>query len=398
MTAALLCLVGMALVVAIQGLAASALFRLKRRGTGSIRAVEDLPTVSIIKPLCGLDAALEENLESFYGQDYPAFYEIVFSFASAEDPAFPVARRVADRHPNVPTVFVVDPREPGLNSKVNRLAFGLARARGSAFLLADGDVRVSPDFLTRAASLLSEPAVGLVSHLFRAVPGEALGARIEALYLDGILRPGTAALALLLGRPCVVGKAILLRRAAFRAIGGLSVLRDHLAEDFLLGELVQAAGYRVVLSPYEIETRLGARRVSVAWQRHRRWAILRRRLGGAGYAAEALSSPVPFALGAIGASSGSPAVVAAALFLWAIRVAVEARVLSRSGGRIGAADLAAMPLRDLAAAALFWAGLLGRRTSWRGRRLRVGPRTLLLPSSGKRPAAAPLSPSFAERG
>jgi hypothetical protein len=73
-------------------------------------------------------------------------------------------------------------------------------------------------------------------------------------------------------------------------------------------------------------------------------------------------------------------------------------VLSRSGGKIGAADLAAMPLRDLAAAALFWAGLLGRRTSWRGRRLRVGPRTLLLPASGKRSAAAPLSPSFAERG
>jgi ceramide glucosyltransferase len=397
-TTAFLFLVGLALVVAVQGLAAAALARLRRRARAAAPAGANLPTVSIIKPLCGLDAALEENLESFFRQDYPAFYEMVFSFASTEDPALAVARRVADRHPHVPAVFVVDPREPGLNAKVNRLAFGLARARGAAFLLADGDVRVPPDFLSRAAALLSEPSVGLVSHLFRAVAGETLGARIEALYLDGILRPGTAAVALVLGRPCVVGKAILLSRAAFQAIGGLAVLRDHLAEDFLLGELVAGAGYRVVLSPHEVETRLGARPASVAWQRHRRWAILRRRLGGASYAGEALSSPVPFVAGAVAASSGATGVVAAALLLWGVRIAIEAAVLSGEGGRIRAADIAAMPLRDLAAAALFWAGLFGRRTSWRGRRLLVGPRTLLVPQAGASPAAPALSPSLAERG
>ncbi len=228
-----------------------------------------------------------------------------------------------------------------------------------------------------------------------------LGARLEALYLDGILRPATAAVTLLLRRPCVVGKALLLRRAAFQAIGGFSALRDHLAEDFLLGELVRGAGYRVVLSPHEVETRLGARSASAVWQRHRRWAILRKRLGGPSYAAEALASPVPFVAGAIACSSGEPAVVAAALLLWSARIAVEAPVLARPGRRLPASELLGIPLRDLASAPLFWAGLFGRRTAWRGRTLTVGRRTLL-ESGGRGPRRGPvpegLPATAAERG
>src|SRR5204862_7160401 len=73
------------------------------RGGGAGAAGAALP-ISILKPLKGSDPGLEENLESFYLLDYPEF-EIVFSFASRDDEAFPVARRVADRHPEIPTAF-----------------------------------------------------------------------------------------------------------------------------------------------------------------------------------------------------------------------------------------------------------------------------------------------------
>jgi ceramide glucosyltransferase len=386
-TAAFVFLGGLVLAVALEALAVGALRALRRRPRAEAPSAP-APLVSIIKPLCGLDARLEDNLESFFRLDYPAF-EIVFSFASAEDPALTAARRVSDRHPEVPATFVVDSREPGLNAKVNRLAFGLARARGTFFLLADGDVRVGRNFLSNAVSLAADPSVGLVSHLFRAVGGSTLGARLEALYLDGILRPGTAAVAVVLRRPCVVGKAILLRRAAFQSIGGLSALRDHLAEDFLLGQLVDRAGYRVVLSPDEVETPLGARTARTAWLRHRRWAILRSRLGGLAYASEAFSSPVPFVAGAILCASGAPPIVLAALLLWACRIGLEAAALAGGRERFRPVDVLAIPLRDVAAAALFWAGLLGRRTRWRGRTLKVGAMTRLeIDSGGRRRAPA----------
>ena len=351
-----------------------------------------LPRISVVKPLCGLDAGLEENLESFFRQDYPDF-EVVFSFADGADPAFEAARRVADRHPAVRAVFAVEPREPGRNAKVNRLEAGLRRARGSVFVLSDGDVRVAPDFLRRAIAPLADPGVGLVSHLFRATNAGSVPARLEALYLDGVLRPATATLADLLRTPCVVGKSIVLSRAALHAIGGLAPLRNHLAEDFLLGRLVARAGYRVVLAREEIATVSGARRAASVWARHRRWAILRKRLGGAGYAAEALASPALFAGAAIlfaDRGSAAPAVAAA---LWALRLAVETVALRRAPEPAGWTAPLLLPLRDLAVSALFFAGLFGRRTSWRGRTLRVGRETLLLDDAASgAPALGPLRP------
>ena len=43
--------------------------------------------------------------------------------------------------------------------------------------------------------------------------------------------------------PCVVGKSILVSRRALEAIGGIGVLRDYLAEDFLLGRAVRREGF-----------------------------------------------------------------------------------------------------------------------------------------------------------
>jgi cellulose synthase/poly-beta-1,6-N-acetylglucosamine synthase-like glycosyltransferase len=250
-TVAIACLFLLALSVAVYaaGLIALASLRRDRRGA---RLPGFFPPVSIVKPLSGLDDDLERNLESFYRLDYPA-YEVVFSFARRSDSAFSVARRVADRHPEVSSVFVVDAREPGGNSKVNRLAAALRHARFRYILMADGNVRVHPEFLGRAISFFADPSVGLVSHLFRARGARTLASRLESLHLNGVLRAGTAAMVRILGMPCVVGKSILVSREALNAIGGIEALRDHLAEDYLLGRMIAGAGYRVVLSGDEVE-------------------------------------------------------------------------------------------------------------------------------------------------
>jgi ceramide glucosyltransferase len=334
------------------------------------------PAVSIVKPLSGLDEQLEENLESFYRLDYPA-YEVVFSFARREDPAFSVAQRVADRNPQVSTVFVVDPGEPAANSKVNRLAAGVRRARHRYLLFSDGNVRVHPDFLRRAISPFRDPAVGLVSNLFRGSWPESIGSRLECLYLNGTLQPAIAAISRLLSRPCVVGKSILISRAVLDVIGGFAPIRSFLAEDYLLGLEVRSAGYRVVLSADTLDTTEIAKTPEAVWSRHRRWAMIRQRVGGPAYAAELLSSPLPWFAGVLAFSFDRPGMVAAAAGLLALRYLAEALV-TRDGGRaIAVRDLPLLPVRDVAVAFLFWAGLLGRTTTWRGRRVLLGPRTLI---------------------
>jgi len=53
-----------------------------------------------LKPLKGVDKALEANLESFFRISYPKF-EILFSVDSKSDPAAQVVKRLIDRHPTV---------------------------------------------------------------------------------------------------------------------------------------------------------------------------------------------------------------------------------------------------------------------------------------------------------
>jgi ceramide glucosyltransferase len=390
---AFLILLILSVVVYLVGAASLAALRLRRRGAP---LPGFFPPVSIVKPLSGLDDELERNLESFFLLEYPAF-EIIFSFARRSDPAFSVARRVADRHPGIPSVFVVDAREPGGNSKVNRLSAGLRRARYRHVLMADGNSRVHPDFLARAISFFADRSVGLVSHLFRARGARTLGSRLESLHLNGALEAGTAAIAAVLGLPCVVGKSILVSREALNAIGGIEALRDHLAEDFLLGKLVSEAGYRVILSADEIETAEVSRSLGAAWSRQRRWAILRKRLGGPSYAVEVLASPLPWFLGLLLSCSGRSGLVAAAIGLYFVRILTEIASQGRSW-MLSPSDWLLAPLRDLAVAALFWAGLFGQRTAWRGRALRVGRDTFIERPTGDGTRIAGLAHQAAERG
>jgi ceramide glucosyltransferase len=360
----------------VSGAIASLALAAHRRGARARPLPGFTPSVSILKPLAGLDEALETNLESFYRLDYPG-YELIYSFAHRADPAFSVARRVADRHPEIPSVFVVDAREPGGNAKVNRLAAAVRCARARLLLLSDGNVFVRPDFLRLAVSWFADGRVGLVSHLFRAAGARSLGSRLESLHLNGVLQEGTAALTHLFQIPCVVGKSILLTREALDEIGGFAALGDYLAEDYLLGVLVKKAGFRVVLSADEIETTEFSKSLSAVWDRQRRWAILRRRLGGLCYGAELFMSPLPWAVAAVLAARGAALVSACAAALYLAQIAIVAISFGRAGRPLSAVDFLLLPIRDAGVGALFWAGLFGRRTQWRGRPLTVGPGTVI---------------------
>jgi len=379
MTLPLLFLAGLFLSVAAY-LAAAAVLLWARRADCAVPPRDFQPAVSIVKPLAGLDDELEENLESFFRLDYPD-YEVIFSFARGDDPAFSVARRAADRHPHVRSVFVVDPREPNANSKVNRLASGVRHASHRYYLFSDGNVRVRPDFLRRAVAPFRDRSIGLVSHLFRGSWPRTLASRLECLYLNGPLQAATAAISRLLGMPCVVGKSILLSRDAFQAIGGFAPVRDYLAEDFLLGKAVRGAGYRVFLSADVLDTSEIARTPAAVWARHRRWAMLRSRLGGAAYAAELLASPLLWFVGAVLTGGARPAVWAAGSLLLLLRYTAEALAAADAAQPLSVSDIFLLPLRDAGVAGVFWAGLLGKTTSWRGRRIRVGPATRIEPEA-----------------
>src|SRR5579864_9007890 len=66
----------------------------------------EAPPVSVLKPLCGEDPGLYDNLVSFCRQDYPE-WQIVFGVQNEGDPAIAVVRRLMAEFPAADLSLVV---------------------------------------------------------------------------------------------------------------------------------------------------------------------------------------------------------------------------------------------------------------------------------------------------
>lgn len=369
----------LAAVVVVAGLGANALMAWAARRQLAVPPppAGGLPPVSILKPLKGADAGLAANLESFFRLDYPR-YELILGAADPGDPALAVARAVAAAHPEVPSRIVADPREVGLNPKVNNLANLARHASHDVLLVSDSNIRVRPAYLADLAAHLARPGVGLVSSPFRAVAAAGSGGAIEALQLNTFVLGGVAALHRLRGGVCVVGKSMLLRRATLEAVGGFAFLARYLAEDQVCGEEVARRGFAVSLSGHIIDNVLGTLSLRSAVGRHLRWARIRRRMSPAGYAGELVLQPVFVALIAALADPGLATAVLLAATV-AARAAIDAVAERAAGVR---RPLAVYPLlsaaRDLVVGAAWAVPFVSSSVNWRGRTFTIGPRTLLV--------------------
>jgi ceramide glucosyltransferase len=241
------------------------------------------PPVSVLKPLCGLEPRLAENLSTLFEQDYPD-YQIVFGVRYADDPAIEVARRLARRYPQREVALVVDGRLYGSNRKVSNLMNMAPAARHPWLVIADSDIAVTPDYLAQVTAPLADPRVGIVTCLYR---GHAVGgfwSRIGAEFIDAWFAPMVRVASACGGSAFGFGATIALRAETLQAIGGLTQLRNRLADDFWLGQLTRERGLRTVLSPHVVTTDVTEDSLADLWSRERRWMQTIRSINPLGYA------------------------------------------------------------------------------------------------------------------
>src|SRR5579863_1698465 len=105
------------------------------------------PALTLVKPLRGAEAGLQENLAGFFRQDYPGPIQHLFGTSDPGDPALAVVEALRRDHPGSRVTVVSDPRLHGPNRKVSNLVNMLARAEHDVLVFADSDVGVPADYL-----------------------------------------------------------------------------------------------------------------------------------------------------------------------------------------------------------------------------------------------------------
>jgi ceramide glucosyltransferase len=337
-----------------------------------VRPTQFVPPVSILKPLKGTDPDMYESFRSHCLQDYPE-HEIVFGVSDANDPAVETVRQLQRDFRASKIKWLVCPAILGANVKVSNLSQMLDAASYDYLIVNDSDIRVERDYLRRVMAPLADPAVGLVTSLYRGLPAPTLGSRLEALGISTDFCAGVlAARQLERGIRFGLGSTLAFRRADLQRIGGFKSFVDFLADDYELGRHIAGLGLRVVLSDVVVETHLPAYDLRGFLAHQLRWARGVRDARAGGYFGLVSTFGLMWALLAVIAAHGAPwswvVLSVTVLLRFAVALSVGKSVLQDAQLL---KNLWLLPLRDLVAVAVWIASFAGHTVTWRGDRFEL---------------------------
>lgn len=274
---------------------------------------EFCPPVTILKPVKGLDPAMDEAFASHCRQDYAGEYEILFGVSGMDDPAVAAIERLQAAYPERSIRIVVCPEKLGPNGKLSNLVQMLPEARYDHFILNDSDISVGPKYLARMMAPMADARVGLVTAPYRGRAEKSFGSRLEALGISTDFFPGVlVARYIERGIRFGLGSTLAFTRLALISAGGFEPLVTQLADDYELGARISKAGFRVHLSHEVVETSIPRYKFGEFAAHQLRWARTVRASRPGGYLGLMVTYGLAWATLNVIASAGNP--VSLALF------------------------------------------------------------------------------------
>ena len=361
-----------------------------RRSTDEPPSRQNLPPVSLVRPLCGIDNYAADTLASTFALDYPRC-EILFCVASAKDPVVPFIETMMAEHPGSGAKLLIGDDRVSPNPKLNNVLKGWRAASHDWIVLADSNVLMPRDYVERLLASW-RAGTGLVASPPIGSQPQGIWAELECAFLN-TYQARWQYIADAFGCGFAQGKTMLWRRADLERAGGIEALAKEVAEDAASTKIVRSAGLKVRLVDRPFAQPLGDRSAAEVWHRQLRWARLRRASFFLYFLPEALSGGVlpmlAFALAAPAFDLPVAGSVTVFAMLW---YGAETLLAAAADWHLSARYPLYCLVRDLLLPVLFVSALRGDDFVWRGNEMqveRLRPRRVM---ASVRPRFAEIAP------
>ena len=188
-------------------------------------AAAELPSyaasVTIIRPVCGVDNYCAETLRTSFMLDY-ARYDIIFCAASAKDPVVPLVEKLIAEHASVPARLLIGDQRISQNPKLNNICKGWEAATGEWVIIADSNVLMPRDYIQRLLGAW-QPDTGVVCAPPIGCLPSGLWAELECAFLN-TYQARWQYFSDSIGLGFAQGKTMLWRRDELNRAGGLRAL------------------------------------------------------------------------------------------------------------------------------------------------------------------------------
>ncbi|XP_046356915.1 ceramide glucosyltransferase-like [Haliotis cracherodii] len=233
---------------------------------------EELPAVSILKPLVGVDPHLYENLETFFKMKYPQ-YELLFCIQDEMDAALMIVQSLIQKYPKVDAKLFIGGRKIGINPKINNMILGYEAAKHDLILISDSGLKMGEDTLLDMVLLMTEKT-GLVHQMPYICDRKGFSSHIEKVYF-GTQHAKMYLCANGLGINCTTGMSCLFRKEVLEEAGGMNHLGQYLAEDYMMAQAFIDRGWKVRISSQAAQQNSGMYSIPHFHARLIRWTKLR---------------------------------------------------------------------------------------------------------------------------
>ena len=328
------------------------------------------PAISVLKPLHGVDEGLEENLRTFFTQDYPN-YEILFAVRDEADPAVAVVEKLQQRVSRQSRPAPDRRRAAVSNAKVCSLERMTAEARHDLLVMSDSDIRVTPDMLASIAAEFADPRVGVTTCPYRAVPGRSFWSTLEAIGMNTEFLGGVLVARMLEGMKFALGPTSERAQAGDRADRRLRSSERLSGRGFRDGQFRRRE--RLEGAAVVVRDRAPHRQRVVRGEcAHRlRWYRSTRRSRPAGYVGQLFTNPLPLALLAVACWPALwPVLPITAVFRALAAYATAGSILHDT---LTARRWYLVPIQDMLSFVFWIAGFFGNTIAWRGRTYNLLP-------------------------